>query len=297
MIEFQGVTKSYGTKRALSEVSFTAPVGAVTGLVGPNGAGKSTLLRAAVGLTRPDAGRALIAGASFVDAPRPGELLGVMLSAESIPAHLTAHSYLAYVCDLHQLPARRVLEVLEEVGLARVGKKKVGDFSLGMRQRLGLAAAMTASPQNLILDEPINGLDPEGIVMLRDWMNRMAEFGGAVLVSSHHMSELALVADVLVMVNNGRVVRQGPLSEFVSAGSASTYFETSRLDEGITVLRAEGYLPTPSGVGAVVPDVDPEIVGRILFTRGPGASVLRSFQHTLEETYFRELSDPVKEGH
>ena len=297
MIEFQGVSKSYGTKRALDQVTFAAPAGAVTGLVGPNGAGKSTLLRAALGLTPPDVGRATIGGAPFSDAPCPGQLLGAMLSAESIPPYLTAPSYLGYVSDLHQVPRRRAREVLEEVGLAGVGKKKVRDYSLGMRQRLGLAAAMMASPQNLILDEPFNGLDPEGILMLRDWMSRIAERGGAVLVSSHHMSELALVADVLVMLNDGRVVRQGQLSEFVSAGSISTYFESSRLDEAIAVLRAQGYEPSASGAGAVVQNVDPEIVGRILFVRGPGASMLRSVQRTLEETYFNELSDSVSGGH
>lgn len=290
MINVSHVSKSYGERRALDDVTFSAADGAVTGFVGPNGAGKSTLLRIAAQLTRPTAGSVLVDGQDFAGAKRPGSTLGVFLSAEWIPAHLTALSFLTYLCDVQGVSRRRVDEVLELVDLLDDRQKIVRAFSLGMRQRLGIAAAVVSSPQNLILDEPINGLDPDGIQWLRAFVKSVALDGGAVLLSSHHMNELALVADDVVLLDGGRVVRSGPIAAFVSEDDQRTYVEVDDLEAALQILRSRGYDCEPLGRGAVVHATEPQEIGRLLFRAGAGVSHLRRLERSLEETYFDEIS-------
>lgn len=289
MIEAQGVVKRFAGTDALRGVSLTAQNGAVTGFVGPNGAGKSTLLRAICGLIYPDAGTTSIDGLPLSETAQPGRALGAFLSAEGIPTAWTARSYLQYVCDLQSLPRSKADDALSAVGLEDVAKRKVKTFSLGMRQRLGIAGAIVGEPLNLILDEPINGLDPDGILWLRKYLRDRAAKGCAVLLSSHHMNELALVADQVVMINQGQIVRSGQLDSFVAGDIVRTYFESDDLPLALAVLTAHGMRCEPYGEGGVVSEVDPTDVGRILFTQGPGARHLSRLERTIEQAYFDEL--------
>ena len=214
MIDITNVSRRFGTKAALTDVSFSAPDGSVTGFVGPNGAGKSTLLRIATGLDRPDAGVVAIDGVE--QAPgEPRRNVGALLDASWTHPRRTAYDHLLALALLQGLPASRVGEVLEVTGLAAVAKRRIGQFSLGMRQRLGIAVALLDRPTNVILDEPINGLDPDGITWVRCLARDLADQGAAVLMSSHLLAELAQTADRIVVIGRGRIVGAGPIEEFV----------------------------------------------------------------------------------
>ncbi len=290
MIHLNSVSKRYGARVVLDDVSFVAHPGRVTGFVGPNGAGKSTCLRIVSGLTTPSAGIALVDGRPLREAVSAGSTLGVFLTTELIPDHLTAQAFLAYACDLQGLPMSRVVETLETVGLAGDGRRRIRTFSLGMRQRLGIGAALVGRPRHLLLDEPVNGLDPDGIIWLRSLVSSMARAGGAVLLSSHHMSELALVADDVVMLDHGRVARAGELSSFVSEGTPRTYVEVDDLTAALVALSRSGYDVEPIDGGLVVTGQSPQAVGAVLFREGLGVSHLRLLERTLEETYFTEVT-------
>lgn len=297
MIDIRSVTKAYAGQVAVDDVSFAAPDGFVTGLVGPNGAGKSTLLRVITGLTVPDAGSVTVDGGSFAAAPRPGALLGAFLSAEWIPERVTVSGYLTYVCDVQGVPRHRVDEVLEFVDLPDSRGRRIATLSLGMRQRLGIAAVLIGRPRNLVLDEPVNGLDPDGLRWFRDLVRSTAAAGGSVLLSSHHINDLALIADHVVMLNRGTVVRSGPVAEFVAQGGPRTYFETGDLDGALSLLRSRGFVCETHGAGAIVDDAEPDAVGWVLFADGgPGASELRSHRRSLEETYFDEVLPRSRSG-
>lgn len=218
------------------------------------------------------------------------------LSAEWIPSHLTALSFLTYMCDVQGVSRRRVDVVLELVDLLDDRHKIVRAFSLGMRQRLGIAAAVVSSPRNLILDEPINGLDPVGIQWLRAFVKSVALDGGAVLLSSHHMNELALVADDVVLLDGGRVVRSGPIAAFVSEDDQRTYVEADDLEAALQILQGHGYACEPHRRGAVVHAAAPQEIGRLLFQAGAGVSHLRRLERSLEETYFDEISTRQSAG-
>src|SRR5918912_1700123 len=221
MIRIKNLTKQYGTTLAVDDVSFTASSGRVTGFLGPNGAGKSTTLRIMVGLTRPDAGSATIAGRHYVDLPNPGLEVGVLLDASAQHAGRTGREILTLAQRFMGLPRSRVEEMLEIVSLTSTeASRRVGEYSLGMRQRLGIATALIGDPEVLILDEPANGLDPAGIRWMRDLLRGYADRGGTVLLSSHLLHEIEVVADDLVVIGNGRIVAQGAKAELLrSAGS------------------------------------------------------------------------------
>lgn len=220
MIEILDITKRFGAKTAVDHVSLRAEPGRVTGFLGPNGAGKSTTLRVLLGLNRPETGRALIDGRPYAELPHPLNVVGAMLDgAEPLPERRGA-DHLRWMARAARLPHSRVEEVLDQVGLTDAARKRVRDYSLGMRQRLGLAAALLGRPRALVLDEPVNGLDPEGIRTVRTFLRRFAANGGTVLLSSHLMGEVAETVDDVVIINRGRVVAAGPLAR-VTAGHAS----------------------------------------------------------------------------
>ncbi|SEG72618.1 ABC-2 type transport system ATP-binding protein [Nonomuraea solani] len=220
MIEIVGLTKRHGTKLAIGDVAFTVAPGRVTGFLGPNGAGKSSTLRILLGLDRADAGTALIGGRPYRKLRDPLRTVGSLLEGSGAHRSRTARAHLTWVARSNGIPKSRVGQVLAEVGLADVAGKRVGTFSLGMGQRLGLAAALLGEPEVLVLDEPINGLDPDGIRWIRRLLKEYAKGGRTVLLSSHLMSEMAETADDLVVISAGRVVTTGPLGE-VTAGHAS----------------------------------------------------------------------------
>ena len=290
MIEVWQVTKSYAETRALDDVTMASPDGLVTGFVGPNGAGKSTLLRVIAKLTVPDEGNVAIDGRDLAAWSRPGSTLGVFISPEWLPSHMTVRSVLAYVCDLQGLPQRRTDEVLEIADLIGAQRKRVRALSLGMRQRLGIAVAIVGQPRNLVLDEPFNGLDPYGIQWLRALTRGIARRGGAVLLSSHHMNELAQMADNVVMLDRGRVVRAGPAATFVAEDTARTYVEVDDLDAAVQVLGRRGYACERQDGGIVVHGMPPQEVGRLLFESGATVSELRRLKRSLEETYFDAIA-------
>ncbi|MEN3614262.1 ABC transporter ATP-binding protein [Plantactinospora sp. ZYX-F-223] len=222
MIEVRGLTKRYGSDTVVDDLSFTVEPGQVTGFLGPNGAGKSTTMKMILGLAAPTRGSVTIAGRRYGDLPVPLTEVGALLDASAVHGSRKAYDHLLALAVSNGLPRRRVDEVLARTGLEGVAGKRVGGFSLGMRQRLGIAATLLGDPRVLIFDEPVNGLDPEGIRWIRDFMRSLAGEGRAVLVSSHLMSEMAQTADHLVVIGRGRLIADTGMSEFMHANGEGT---------------------------------------------------------------------------
>lgn len=222
MIEATGLTKRYGSTTALDHASFTVAPGKVTGFLGPNGAGKSTTMRMVVGLDRPTAGTVTVNGKHYAEHPAPLREVGVLLDAKAVHRGRSARNHLRALAATHAIPATRVEEVIELTGLGPVANKRVGGFSLGMGQRLGVAAALLGDPQTLILDEPVNGLDPEGVLWIRTLVRYLAAQGRTVFLSSHLMSEMAQTADHIIVLGRGRVIADAPVSEILRRAAGTT---------------------------------------------------------------------------
>src|SRR6195256_5833836 len=219
VIEAHNLTKDYGKKRAVDELSFVVEPGIVTGFLGPNGSGKSTTMRLILGLDRPTAGTVTVNGRHYRDHPAPLHEVGALLEARSVHTGRSAYNHLLALAQTHGYPKRRVLEMIDLVGLHDVARKRAGTFSLGMGQRLGIAAALLGDPQTVMLDEPVNGLDPEGIHWIRNLLRGLAAEGRTVFVSSHLMSEMALTADHLIVIGRGRLIADLSVDEFVRKAS------------------------------------------------------------------------------
>jgi ABC-2 type transport system ATP-binding protein len=219
MIEVIGLTKRFGRRTAVADLSFTVPAGSVTGFVGPNGAGKSTTMRMILGLDRPQGGRALVNGRNFAEIRRPLHEVGALLDVPAVHPGRRTSDHLLWLARSNGIPRRRVAEMLELVGLSEVARRRAGRLSLGMRQRLGLAVALLGDPPILILDEPANGLDPDGIAWLRAFLRSLAAEGRAILVSSHLMGELEDTADRLVVIRRGRLIAETEVAELLGAAA------------------------------------------------------------------------------
>jgi ABC-2 type transport system ATP-binding protein len=219
MIEAQNLTKRYGEKTAVDDLTFTVKPGLVTGFLGPNGSGKSTTMRLILGLDAPTTGSVTVGGKAYRDYPAPLHEVGMLLEARSVHTGRSAYHHLLAMAQTHGIPRSRVEEMISLVGLEEVARKRAGQFSLGMGQRLGIAAALLGDPEVLILDEPINGLDPEGIHWIRDLLRSLAAEGRTVFLSSHLMSEMALTADHLIIIGRGRMIRDVSLADFVDERS------------------------------------------------------------------------------
>ena len=239
MIEITHLTKTFGTRTAVDAVSFGVAAGRVTGFVGPNGAGKSTTMRMMVGLTRPDRGAVRYAGIPYTELAAPARVVGAVLDARSMHPGRTARNHLLAAAALSDIPARRVDETLERVGLTSAAGQRTGGFSLGMRQRLALAGALLGDPEVLLLDEPSNGLDPDGIRWLRTSLRQFADQGGTVFVSSHLIGELAMFADDLVVIGGGRIVAADTV-QAITADERTVVAETDRPIEFLHVLADSG---------------------------------------------------------
>ncbi|WP_435240486.1 ABC transporter ATP-binding protein [Streptomyces cucumeris] len=241
MIEARGLSKRYGDKVAVDDLSFTVRPGLVTGFLGPNGAGKSTTLRMIVGLDQPTSGTATVCGRPYRELARPLCTAGALLEAKAVHSGRTAREHLRGLAASNRLPKLRVDEVLEQVGLTATARRRVGGFSLGMGQRLGIAAALLGDPEVIILDEPVNGLDPEGIQWVREFMRGMADEGRTVLVSSHLMSEMQDTADHLIVIGRGRLAADSSMADFLARSSHNGVVvrspHTARL---VPVLRGDG---------------------------------------------------------
>ena len=271
-IVVSGLTKRYATLTAVDGLSFTVRPGRVTGFLGPNGAGKTTTLRMLLNLVTPTAGTATIGGRRYADLTDPLRTVGAVLEASSAHRGRTGRNHLRVICAAAGLPASRADEVLAMVGLTPAAKRKFKGYSLGMRQRLGIAAAMLGDPRVLILDEPANGLDPEGIRWMRGFLQALAAEGRTVLVSSHLLSEMELLADDVVIIASGRLVRQGPVAEIVSSMSTGTQVRV-RTPQADALTTAVGKLPggtvTARDDGALlITGVDAPAVGKAALAAG-----------------------------
>ena len=295
MITVEGVTKNYKEFIAVDDVSFTARAGRVTGFLGPNGAGKSTTMRIMVGLTRATAGTVTIGGRQYVDLPNPGLEVGVLLDASAQHAGRTGREILTVAQMYMGLPRSRVEEMLEVVSLtATEASRRVGNYSLGMRQRLGIAAALLGDPEVLILDEPANGLDPAGIRWMRDLLRGYADRGGTVLLSSHLLHEIEVIADDIVMIGNGQIVSQGSKSELLHA--AGTVVRAADLDRLQGALREVGIVTNTSGDGALHTDADPSLVGKVALEAGVALTELRAEDAGLEDMFLELTATSQREG-
>src|ERR1700712_5167571 len=222
MIEAQQLTKKYGEKTVVDNLEFTVRPGIVTGFLGPNGAGKSTTMRMIVGLDRPTRGSVTVDGKAYQDMPAPLHEVGALLEARSIHTGRSAYNHLRVLAATHGLPTSRVLDLIDMVGLTEVAGKRAGAFSLGMGQRLGIAATLLGDPATLVLDEPVNGLDPDGILWIRNLLKELAAEGRTVLISSHLMSEMALTAEHLIVIGKGKLIADLPIAEMITAASRPT---------------------------------------------------------------------------
>jgi ABC-2 type transport system ATP-binding protein len=296
MIAVENLTKTYGPQRAVDDVSFTCEPGTVTGFLGPNGAGKSTTLRMICGLTPPTAGRATVAGVPYRRLGNPGRHVGVLLDASAQHAGRTGREVLALAAITMGLDTARVPERLSRVGLdGTAAKRRVRAYSLGMRQRLGLAYAMIGDPAVLVLDEPANGLDPEGIHWMRGLLRGFADRGGTVLLSSHLLREVEVVADRLVVIGNGRILTQGDKQELL--GAAGTMVRTTDPAALDALLQRMGLTGTRSADGSVLVPSDPQSIGQAAAAAGVVLLELRpAGSGGLEEMFLRLTSGAEPEG-
>ena len=300
MIEVNSLTKEYGQVRAVDDLTFTVEPGVVTGFLGPNGAGKSTTMRMILGLDTPTAGTALIDGSPYRSLPNPLNKVGALLDAKAIHPNRSARNALLWQAQASGIDTSRVDAVLDLVGLTSVAGKKVGGFSLGMGQRLGIAAAMLGDPEYLILDEPVNGLDPEGIRWVRELLRRFAAEGRTVLVSSHLLAEMAQTADHLIVIGKGRLVAAGSVHDFIKENSAlTTVVRTPHLAEFGSALTAEGIAFTQS-VDAEgrpileIPSQSSEDIGALAFSTGVMLTELTERRASLEDAYIRRTEGAVQ---
>jgi ABC-2 type transport system ATP-binding protein len=313
MIEVNNLTKRFGDKVAVDHLSFTVEPGRVTGFLGPNGAGKSTTMRMVLGLDHPDAGTATINGKPYRDLPKPLLTVGALLEAKSVHQGRSARNHLLFLAQTQGLPKSRVDEVLGLVGLREVADKRAGGFSLGMSQRLGIAAALLGNPQFLLLDEPVNGLDPEGVLWIRNLMKALAAEGRTILVSSHLMNEMAVTADYLIVIGRGKLITQSTTEEVISRSADKSVRvrtpDPARLTELITAAGgtvavgdkasagAPQLAPTPgNGAGLLtVTGLDAPRIGEIA---AAGSVVLHELTPlaSLEEAFLELTSDSLEFG-
>ena len=295
MISVEHLTKQYGRFTAVDNVSFTAATGRVTGFLGPNGAGKSTTMRIMVGLTRPSTGQVTITGRDYRELVNPGLEVGVLLDASAQHAGRTGREILAIAAQTMGLPKSRVTETLARVGLtADEAERRVRNYSLGMRQRLGIATALIGDPRVLILDEPANGLDPAGIRWMRDLLRGFADQGGTVLLSSHLLHEIEVIADDIVVIGQGRIVAQGSKAELLAA--AGTLVRTADVDALARALHEAAVVTSPIDGGLRV-DADPELVGETAHRAGIVLRELRAADGAgLEEMFLELTADTAREG-
>ena len=294
MIELRGLTKTFGSTRAVDDLTCTIEPGVVTGFLGPNGAGKSTTMRMILGLDRPTAGTATIGGHRYHDLPHPLRTVGALLDAKQVHPNRTARNHLRWMVASNRLAAGRADEVLAMVGLTEVAGKKAGTFSLGMSQRLGIAAALLGDPPVLLFDEPVNGLDPEGIRWVRTLMRTLADQGRTVFVSSHLLAEMANTADQLVVIGRGRLIAATTMSEFVSRYGADTVRVRSPQSGTLrNVLTAAGMQVDGDEVALLVSGGSLEQVGELAAGHRITLHELSAQRASLEEAYMKLTDDSV----
>jgi len=295
MIEAVGLTKRYGKTVAVDDLTFTVQAGRVTGFLGPNGAGKSTTMRMILGLDAPSAGGVRIDGKRYRELHQPLRTVGALLDAKWVHPNRSARAHLRWLAKSNKLSMKRADEVLEIVGLSGVANRRAGGFSLGMSQRLGIAAALLGDPQVLLFDEPVNGLDPEGILWIRRFMHRLAEEGRTVLVSSHLLSEMALTAQELVVIGRGKLIAQCTTEEFVAQATENTVVVRS---PQLAVLRSAlgqyGATVRDEGDSLVVSAMDITKIGELAAEKNVVLHELSPQRGSLEEAFIQLTGDSVE---
>ncbi len=296
MIQLDRLTKTYGSKTAVNDISATIQPGKVTGFLGPNGAGKSTTMRMIMGLDRPTHGTAIVNGKRYVEHTSPLTEVGALLDAKAVHTGRTAYNHLLAMAATHGIPKRRVHEVIGLTGLETVAGKRVGGFSLGMGQRLGIAAAMLGDPATLILDEPVNGLDPEGVLWVRQFARHLASEGRTVFLSSHLMSEMAQTADHIIVLGRGRILADAPVGDILAGATrGAVRVRTPQPDElaravggpDVTITGVENQLLEVAGIGAAQ-------IGEAAAQFGIVLHELTPINASLEEAYLELTQDDVE---
>jgi ABC-2 type transport system ATP-binding protein len=296
MIEARSLSKRYGDRLAVDQLSFTVQPGQVTGFLGPNGAGKSTTMRMILGLDAPTAGTVTVAGKPYRELANPMRVVGALLDAKAVHGGRTAAKHLLCLAQTNNLPAKRIPEVLELVGLTEVAHKRIGGFSLGMCQRLGIAATLLGDPKVLMFDEPVNGLDPEGILWIRNLMRALAAEGRTIFVSSHLMSEMENTADHLIVIGQGRLIADCTVEEFIQRNSQLAVRvrtpEPGRLAE---LVAGNGGTARADGDNAViVTGIAQDRVGDLAFDNGIRLHELAPLQASLEQAFMELTRDSVE---
>ncbi|MFD9359512.1 ABC transporter ATP-binding protein [Streptomyces sp. NPDC060031] len=295
MIEVNELTKRYGSTTAVKDLTFTVRPGQVTGFLGPNGAGKSTTLRMILGLHEPTSGRVTVGGRSFRDRPRGLRHVGSLLDAHDVHGGRSAVAQLSALARSNRIPQRRVEEVLREVGLAEVARRRISGFSLGMKQRLGIASALLGDPPVLLFDEPLNGLDPEGVRWVRDLFRRLAAEGRTVFVSSHLMSEMEHTADQLIVIGRGELIAAESLAEFSARGTRQSVTVSTPASAVLRdLLAAEGATIHTAGDLLAVTGVTAVRIGEIAMEHRIPLHHLSARSASLEEAFMELTADSVQ---
>jgi ABC-2 type transport system ATP-binding protein len=295
VIESSGLTKRYGGRAVVQDVTFRCEPGTVTGFLGPNGAGKTTTMKMVCGLAAPDGGHATVLGSRYQDIANPGHRVGILLDASAQHPGRRGHEALAIGAQTIGANGGRVDELLELVGLDRsAARKRVRQYSLGMRQRLGIAHALLGDPEVLILDEPANGLDPEGMRWMRGLLRDFADRGGTVFLSSHLLYEVDVIADQLLIIRGGRLVAQGTRAELLAA--AGTLVRAADQDALARALASAGLAASPASDGGFIVDGEPEAVGRAALSGGVALSHLAPSEHAGLEKLFFDLTADEEEA-
>ncbi|MEU4836496.1 ATP-binding cassette domain-containing protein [Streptosporangium sp. NPDC023615] len=296
MIEAYELTKRYGGRAVVQDLSFSVRAGRVTGFLGPNGAGKSTTMRLILGLDRPDSGRATISGRPYRELAAPLRAVGALLDAKAVHSGRSAYDHLLHLARSQALPRTRVQEVLEIVGLGQVARRRAGGFSLGMGQRLGVAAALLGDPEVLVLDEPVNGLDPEGVVWIRELMKGMAAEGRTVFVSSHLMNEMAVTADHVIVIGRGRVIADCGMDELVRRDPRTSVLvrtpDAGRL--GALIAAAGGDVSTGGDEALTVAGMEAHRIGELALDARIVVHELTPRRASLEEAFMELTRDSVE---
>lgn len=294
MIKTNNLTKRYHKKLAVDDVSFQVETGKVTGFLGPNGAGKSTTMRLMLGLDS-GTGETTFDGKPLHHYSQPAKVVGILLEAKAFHPTRSAQSHLRVLADAGGIPAARVGEVLDLVGLSDVAKKKPGKFSLGMSQRLGIAAAILGNPKYLLLDEPANGLDPEGIAWLREFLKSYADKGNAVFVSSHLLSEMALMADNVIVIGKGKLIASTSMDKLISGSAHSTIFVRAQNMAKLEKVLGQRKIPfVKSDGGLKIAGVKTDVVGQLAFTAGVPLLELANHAASLEEAFLELTADALE---
>ncbi len=296
MLQARDLVKTYGKKVAVDHLSFDVEPGRVTGFLGPNGSGKSTTMRLLLGLDRPTSGQALVAGRPYAELRNPLHDVGAVLEAKQVHPGRTGRNHLRWVAAYNRIPRRRVEEVLALVGMTDAAHRRAGQYSLGMLQRLGIAGALLGDPGILLFDEPVNGLDPDGIVWIRTMMKSLAAQGRTIFVSSHLLSEMSLTADHLVVIGRGRLITQTSTQDFIRSSSLNrTRVRSPQLDQLAELVREAGMPAEQDADGALLVDgVETDAVGELAARNGITLHELSPQRASLEEAFMELTKDAVE---